>query len=84
MPKLGWVRTVDCSILYFSAQSLLSDLHIIVINVTLITQGHFAFLVMIQNKATSLQKKQIKLKRQVHVQLADGDHFLKLSQNSSM
>ena len=50
--------------------------------VTLITQWHFAFLVMIQNKISLPKKKKIILKRQVHIQLADGDHFLKLSQNS--
>jgi hypothetical protein len=82
MPKLAWVRNVYCSTLYLSAQSLFSDLHIIVINVTLITQWHFAFLTVIQNKTTSLKK--IKLKRQVHIQLADGDHFLQLSQYSLM
>jgi len=73
-----------CFTLYLSAQSLFSDLQIIVINVTLITQGHFAFLVVIQNKISLQKKKKIKLKRQVHVQLLDGDRFLKLSQNSFM
>jgi hypothetical protein len=61
MPKLAWVGTVCCSMLYLTAQSLFSDFHIIVINVTLITQGHFAFLVVIQNKTTSLQKSRLTL-----------------------
>jgi hypothetical protein len=56
------VRTVDCSTLYLSAQSLFSDLHIIMINVKLITQQQTAILVVIQ-KTTSLQKKYIKLKK---------------------
>jgi len=48
-------------LLYLSARSLFSDLRITVINVTLITQGHFAFLVVIQNEI-SLHKKRLNLR----------------------
>ena len=61
MLRLAWVRSVDCSTLYLFAQTVFSDLHIIVINVMLIAQGHFAFFVVIQN-TTPLQKIRLHLR----------------------
>jgi hypothetical protein len=50
------VRTFDCSTLYLSAQSLFSDLHIIMINVKFITQEQTAILVVIQGKKHHYKK----------------------------
>jgi hypothetical protein len=61
MPRLVWVRTVDSSTLYLSAQILFSDLYIIVINVTLIIQEQIAILIVIQNKK-SLQKNRLNIR----------------------